>query len=646
MTKAPSAVRIPPMKQGKSMFLRLVALAGPYRGRILLALFFSVVFALSSGATLGMILPLFDDVLTRRDSPGPAPNLAEAVADEAGGAWSGFVRAFSSGDPVEVAARLSDFGRALRSGLRRADPDQSLIAVVAVVAALILLKNTAAFLQAFHLTMVEEGMLEELRRRIYRHILDLHLGFFTGSRAGELITLLTADVMRIKGAVTQSLVNVIKEAVLLVVFLGLALLASWRLTMVALLVFPPGMILVNSLARRLRKSTHRSQERMADFASVLQESFLGIRVVKAFGMEEYELRRFTEASRDHRRHEVRLRRVKALSGPLTELLGALISATVLWYGGREVIHGGGMSAGRFLVFLAAALSMMDPVKALSKAWAGIQEGLASADRLFRLLDTRPAITEPSDPVRLESFEDCIRFEHVSFSYLPGREVLRDVELTVGKGEMVALVGPSGGGKSTLADMIPRFHDPTSGRVTIDGVDLRTAEIGSLRRLLGIVTQDTILFNDTVRNNIAYGSPDVPLADVVAAAATANALEFIEKLPEGFDTVIGERGTTLSGGQKQRLAIARAVLRNPPILIFDEATSSLDSRSEKLVQKAVEGLVAGRTSIVAAHRLSTIRKADRVIYIEDGRILEEGTHEALLAMGGRYRSLYELQFAED
>ncbi len=634
------------MKPGKSMFRRLVAFAGPYRGRVWLAILFSVVFAISSGATLGMILPLFDDVLTRRDSTGPAPDLPDALREEAGDSWSGFRRNLSAGDPAGAAANLSDLGGALRTGLRRADPNQSLVAVIAVVVALILLKNLAAFLQAFHLTMVEERMLEDLRRRIYDHILKLHLSFFTGSRTGELTTLLTADVMRIKGAVTQSLVNALKEAVLLVVFLALALLASWRLTMVALLVFPPGMILVNTLARKLRKSTHRSQERMADFASVLQESLLGIRVVKAFGMEGFELRRFVDASADHRRHELHLRRVKALSGPLTELLGALISATVLWYGGREVIQGGGMSAGRFLVFLAAALSMMDPVKALSKAWAGIQEGLASADRLFRLLDTRPSVTEPANPVKLASFNDSIRFEHVSFSYLPGRNVLSDIELTVRKGEMVALVGPSGGGKSTLADMIPRFHDPTSGRVTIDGVDLRTVDTGSLRRLLGMVTQETILFNDTVRNNIAYGAPEIPLAEVAAAAATANALEFIERLPKGFDTVIGERGATLSGGQKQRLAIARAILRNPPILVFDEATSSLDTRSEKLVQKAVEGLVAGRTSVVTAHRLSTIRKADRVIYIEDGRILEEGTHEALLALGGRYGSLYELQFSED
>jgi subfamily B ATP-binding cassette protein MsbA len=634
------------MKPGKSMFRRLIAFAGPYRGRVWLAVFFSVVFALSSGATLGMILPLFDDVLTRRDSSGTAPDLSDVIRDEAGASWNGFVRDVSSGNPAGAAANLSDAGKALRNGLRMADPNQSLVAVIAVVVGLILMKNLAAFLQAFHLTMVEERMLEDLRRGIYDHILKLHLGFFTGSRTGELTTLLTADVMRIKGAVTQSLVNALKEAVLLVVFLVLALLASWRLTMVALLVFPPGMILVNSLARKLRKSTHRSQERMADFASVLQESMLGIRVVKAFGMEDFELRRFVDASADHRRHELRLRRVKALSGPLTELLGALISATVLWYGGREVIQGGGMSAGRFLVFLAAALSMMDPVKALSKAWAGIQEGLASADRLFRLMDTRPMITEPASPVKLSSFEDGIRFEHVSFSYLPGIKVLKDIDLTVRKGEMVALVGPSGGGKSTLADMIPRFHDPTSGRVTIDGVDLRTVETASLRKLLGMVTQDTILFNDTVRNNIAYGNPGIPLAEVAAAAATANALEFIEKLPKGFDTIIGERGATLSGGQKQRLAIARAILRNPPILVFDEATSSLDTRSEKLVQKAVEGLVAGRTSVVTAHRLSTIRKADRVIYIEDGRILEEGTHEALLALGGRYRSLYELQFSED
>lgn len=634
------------MKTGKPVFRRLLACTGPYRGRVLLAIGFSVVFALSSGATLGMILPLFDDVLTHQAENGGSPDLAAAIRENAAEPWRSFSRSLLRGDPGSAFESLKDLGNALRQGLRRASPGQSLLAVILVVVGLILIKNLAAFMQAFHLTMVEERMLEDLRNRVYRHILQLHLGFFTGSRTGELTTLLTADVMRIKGAVTQSLVHALKEAILLLVFLSLAVLVSWRLTLVALIVFPPGMVLITSLARRLRKSTHRSQERMADFASILQESLLGIRVVKAFGMEAYEEDRFSGASADHRRHELHLRRVKAVSGPLTELLGALVSATVLWFGGREVIRGDGMSAGRFLVFLAAALSMMDPVKALGKAWAGIQEGLASADRLFRIIDTKPKVIEAPEPVRLETFTDAIVFRDVCFSYLPDKPVLININLSVRKGEMVALVGPSGGGKSTLADMIPRFHDPDSGRVLIDGNDLKTVEIGSLRRLLGLVTQETILFNDTVRNNIAYGAPDISIDEIERAAETAHALEFIRRLPRGFDTVIGERGATLSGGQRQRLAIARAVLKNPPILVFDEATSSLDTRSEKLVQKAVESLVSGRTTVVTAHRLSTIRKADRVIYIEDGRILEEGTHETLLAMEGRYRSLYEMQFSED
>ncbi len=634
------------MKPRNPVFQRLLAYASPYRGRVMLAILFSAVFAVSSGATLGMILPLFDDVLTQRDTDGCAPGILEAVRDQAGQPWEELSSSLSRLDPAAAAGHLAETGAALRQGLRTADPGQALLAVILVVVALILLKNLAAFLQAFHLTMVEERMLEDLRRSVYSHILKLHLGFFTGSRTGELTTLITADVTRIKGAVTQSLVHGLKQAILLMVFLALALLASWRLTLVALLVFPPGMAMITILARKLRKSTHRSQERMADFASVLQESLLGIRVVKAFGMEKFEEGRFVAASADHRRHELRLRRVKAASGPLTELMGALVSATVLWFGGNEVIRGDGMSAGRFLVFLAAALSMMDPVKALGNAWAAVQEGLASADRLFRILDTRPRITDAPSPVKIDCFRHSIRFTNVFFSYTPGKPVLNDVNLTVSKGEMVALVGPSGGGKTTLADMIPRFHDPDSGTVTIDGTDLRTADTQSLRELFGLVTQETILFNDTVRNNIAYGNPDIPLAEVERAAATANALEFIKRLPAGFDTVIGERGATLSGGQRQRLAIARAVLKNPPILIFDEATSSLDTRSEKLVQKAVEGLVAGRTSIVTAHRLSTVRKADRVIYIEDGRILEEGTHESLLELGGRYRTLYELQFSEN
>ena len=630
----------------KSTFLRLLAFVKPYWAGTLCALMAAIVFALSSGASLGMILPVFDDVLKVSGGDGGSEDLVVLLRRDVGAQLSQVGNELGSLDVAGAADALGRTGSVLRQSLRLARPEQALAAVIAVLVFLILLKNSASFLQTFFLSRVEQSVLFDVRMRIFDRLLSLDLDYYTRSRSGEILSRVTADVDRLRTALTQTLINLTKQTTLLMVFVGLAVWASWKLALVTLIVLPPSMVLILLIGRVLRRRSHRSQERMADFASILHEMVQGIRIVKGFSMEGFEAGRFRSMLARHRSYEISLRRLRALSGPLTEVLGAVASAVILWFGGRAVLAGDGMTAGRFFVFLAAALSLMDPIKKLSKANAQIQTGMASAERIFRILDEKPVIVESPQAVSIEQLEHEIVYEGVSFEYLPGEPVLRDINLTIARGEVVALVGPSGGGKSTLADLLPRFYDPTSGRITIDGTDLRRLKVSSLRKMMGIVTQETVLFNDSVRNNIAYGVAEIGMDRVRDAAAVANALEFIERLPNGFDTVIGERGVTLSGGQRQRLAIARAVLKDPAILIFDEATSALDTRAERQVQKAIDGLVSSRTALVIAHRLSTVRKASMVFYIENGMIMERGTHEELLAGGGRYSRLYELQFSED
>lgn len=632
------------MKSRKSgIFLRTLSFARPYRWSVVLSILFAMLFAASSGATLAMILPIFDDVLGGREDQYDL-SLGQAMSETVEPKLAAAGEALSAGDFSLAGTELAGVPGAFMEALHRSSPSQALLAVIVTMVVMIFIKNLSFFLQTYFVSTVEEGMLRDLRLSVYNHLLKLDLGYFARSRSGELTSRLTADVVRIKGTVTQSLISAVRQALLLAVYFSLTLWVSWKLTMVTLLVLPPSMTLIILLGKSLRRKSHRAQEKMADFASFLSETITGVRVVKAFAMEPFEERRFLKSVDGHMKYEIKLRRMKALSGPVTEFLGAVAAGVILWFGGNSVIDGTGMSPGKFMVFLAAALSMMDPAKGLSKAYASIMSGLAAGERVFGILDTEPAVQEVDEPVTPEGLEDSIEFQEVTFGYDPEVPVLRNITMKIRAGEIVALVGPSGGGKSTLADMIPRFYDPDRGRILLDGVDLRKLSISGLRSLLGVVTQETVLFNDSVFNNIAYGAENIPMEEVRLAAEVANALEFIEELPEGFDTVIGERGVTLSGGQRQRLAIARAVLKNPPLLIFDEATSALDTKSEQLVQTAIDKLVQGRTSLVIAHRLSTIMKANRVLYVEDGMILEEGTHETLLALGGRYRTLWEMQFS--
>ena len=416
------------------------------------------------------------------------------------------------------------------------------------------------------------------------------------------------------------------------------------MTLAALVIFPLSTALIQKIGRSLKRKSKRVQERISNITSILQEAISGIKVVKAFGMEAYENEKFRRETEHHFKAVLRQVRLNRLSSPLSETLGVMVMAVVMWYGGNLVLSGSQLSSEDFIRFITFLFIMMEPIKSLGELNNNIQIALASGKRIFEVLDTPPAIADKPDALKLEGFREHIRYEDVHFRYTSkGKAVLERVTLDIPKNRKVALVGSSGAGKTTMVNLLPRFYDVSGGRITIDGTDIRNLTLHSLRRLMGIVTQEVILFNDTVANNIAYGTRDYSRLEIEEAARLANAYRFIKEFPEQFDTVIGERGVLLSGGQRQRISIARAILKNPPILIFDEATSSLDSESEHLIQEAVENLMKDRTVLIIAHRLSSIINSDKIVLLEEGRILSEGRHEELLKKSERYRRLCELQF---
>ncbi len=507
-----------------------------------------------------------------------------------------------------------------------------------------LIKNIFLYGRSFLIVRVEQGVVRDLRDRLFFHYQMLPLEYFHGQRAGELISRITNDITLVRGAVANGLSDLLKNLFLSIVFMVLIFIASWKMALAAILILPPSIGLIGILGKKLKKSSRITQEKMASITTVLQETISGIRVVKAFAMERFELGRFKRFTNDFSRTMVRLTRIGSLGIPLTEMLGVAAGTIIIWYGGRQVLSGD-LTADKFFLFLVAMFSLMDPVKVLARVNIDIQQGLAAAARIFGILDTEPKVVEAKSPVVLSEFKEAIGFESVSFNYSTGGFRLQNLSFDLTKGQVMALVGPSGGGKSTIVDLIPRFYDPVSGRVTIDGIDLKDVETRSLRNLLGIVTQEIILFNDTIYNNVAYGQENIGQEPVERALEAACALDFVQETPEGLNTYIGDRGVMLSGGQRQRLAIARALLKDPPILIFDEATSSLDSESEQLITQAISNLLSGRTVILIAHRLSTIRKADVILVVENGQIVQTGDHNDLLSEGGLYKKLHDLQFED-
>lgn len=572
----------------KTLFLKLQAVLKPYHSKLLLAMAGMIVVGGFNALQAYMVKPLLDEIFFNKD------------------------------------ARLLHL---LPLGLL----------------AIFFVKGLFFFMYSYLLEMVGQCVIRDLRNKIYAHLHDMPLNFFYKHPTGELISRIMNDVTMLQGSVTHALIRTLRDFFSVIGLLGVIFFMDWRLALVSLLFLPAATVPIIVFGKKFRKISTTYQTKIGEATSQLHETIAGVRIVKAFGMERFEKQRFGNKLQSIMDTLMQETKYSCLSHPMIEFLGGIGMAMIIWFGGTQVLQGNS-TPGAFMSFLTALIMLYEPVKGVSKINTTIQQGLAASTRIFTLLDLQPDISEAADAVALKPFSRSIVFEDVSFHYENNEMVIKHLNLRVNRGEVLAVVGPSGSGKTTLANLLPRFYEVSEGALYIDDVDIRRATFASLRSQMALVTQQTILFNDTVRNNIAYGLPNCPEEKIIEAAQTAFALDFIMELPQGFDTIIGESGARLSGGQQQRISIARALLKDAPILILDEATSALDTESEREVQKALENLMQNRTTIVIAHRLSTIQNANRIVVLKDGQLVEEGTHGELLALKGEYNTLYRLQFA--
>ncbi len=510
--------------------------------------------------------------------------------------------------------------------------------------ALFLIKGIFYFIYSYLLEWVGQCVIRDLRNRLFAHLNRLSLSFFHNTPTGELISRIINDVTLLQGAVSHALIRILRDFVSVAGLLVVIFVMDWRLALMSMIFLPMAAAPIVIFGKKFRSISTRYQKSIGEATNILHETIGGARIVKAFCMEKAEEKRFSDRVNHLFTTLMTETKYRCLSHPMIEFMGGVGMALIIWFGGMQVLKGTS-TTGTFMSFLTALIMLYEPVKGVSKINSTIQSGMASATRIFSLLDIQPDIVERPGAIELPPFHDCIEYKNVVFSYGKDEPVLRDINLRVKRGEVLAVVGPSGGGKTTLANLLPRFHDVDKGAVLLDGHDIRDVTLHSLRSRIALVTQQTILFNDTVRGNIGYGSPDCSEEDIRRAADAAFALKFIEELPEGFETIIGESGERLSGGQRQRISIARAILKDAPILVLDEATSALDTESERKVQKALENLMENRTTVVIAHRLSTIKNADRIIVMQDGRLVEEGTHDKLLDRHGVYEGLHNMQYAQ-
>ena len=616
-------------------YLRILKYVKPYWKNLVLIFILSLFYAVLNGLSIYLVIPLLDTLFqgsgasqqvsttqSLQSSTSFLPDFLVNLKDMASQWFTDFVY---SGDKIEI-----------------------LLKICLVILIVFFLKNLFGYLQSYLMSYVEYSSMNDLRDAAYKHLHKLPISYFKKERVGNLISRFTNDISKMQDSISATFSSLIKEPLTIIVFLIIAISISWQLTLFAAVILPVSMLAIMWIGLKVRKQSTMAQRKIADITSVLQETISGVKIVKAFGMEPYENKKFVKETKSYLKTILKIVRIRDAASPITEMISIVVGAVIIYYGGTLVLKSATISASLFMGFLLAIFQMMKPIKDLSTVNNRIQEASAAADRVFEILDTVPDIKDSKDAKTIGEFKRTINFDKVSFKYEDSEEwVLDDINVEVVKGDIIALVGPSGGGKSTLVDLIPRFYDPAKGSILIDGEDIRNYTLNSLRSRMGIVSQETFLFNSSIKDNIAYGLDNYPDEKIIEAAKAANAHEFIVQTPEGYDTVVGERGVKLSGGQRQRLTIARAILKNPDIMIFDEATSALDSESEILVQEAIERMMKNRTTVVIAHRLSTIRNATRIIVIDKGKIIQTGNHQELMQKeNGLYKKLYEMQFRDD
>ncbi len=615
-------------------YFRILTYVKKYAKYLAASILFTIIFSLMSGASVYLSIPLLSTLFQEKTETAVVTQTPAQMIP--GG---------QSVVPSGITEIWNSFKQQIHDYIFTGTQQDVLIKIVILILLAFLIKNISGYLQSYFLAYVEQAVIRDLRNQIFAHIHKLPMTFFKHERTGNIISRITNDTVIIQQSISAVFLNLIREPITIIVFLGIAVSISFKLTLFSFIILPFSIGIIAYIGGILRKQSSILQSKMADITSIIHETVTGIKIVKAFGMEKFEENRFKQETEKFFRTILKMVRVRNAASPLTEFLTVGVGTAIIYYGGQLVLAEHSLTASEFMGFLFAIFQIIQPIKELSSVNNRIQESSAAADRVFEIIDIEPDIKDAPDAIVKKDFTKEISLANVWFKYDDGDDyVLKDINFNVNKGEIVAVVGSSGGGKTTLVDLIPRFFDVTKGAILLDDINIKKIKIDSIKHLIGIVTQETILFNDTVRNNIAYGLSGIPEEQIIEVAKAANALEFINQLPNGLDTVIGERGVRLSGGQRQRISIARALLKNPPIMIFDEATSSLDNESEVLVQAAIEKLMEQRTVIVIAHRLSTIRNSNKIVVLDEGKVVQMGTHDELVRdQNGIYKKLYDLQF---